>query len=94
MSTPLRTCIGCGGVAPCQGLVRVRVEDGGRVVVDATRSGGRGAWLHRDEACLGQALRRRAFARAFKRGDLGLDGEALRRDVTAVVSQVAGMRSR
>jgi uncharacterized protein len=84
MTVPMRTCVGCGEVVPQPVLVRVRVGDGGRVVVDAERSGGRGAWLHRDEACLRQALRRRAFARAFRRGDLGWDGEALRRDVTAV----------
>jgi hypothetical protein len=85
---PIRTCLGCGATGPRRALVRVIVGDGGRVIVDEKHGGsGRGGWLHPAEACLAQALRRRAFARAFRRGDLALDEAALRRAV-----QVAGGR--
>ena len=83
MSEPVRTCLGCGATGARRGLVRLRVGDGGRVVVDVRRSGGRGAWLHPAEACLVRALRRHALARAFRRADLTYDGDALRQDLTA-----------
>jgi len=82
---PVRTCLGCGATGPRRELVRFIVGDGGRVVVDEKHGGhGRGGWLHPAEACLERALRRRAFARAFRRGDLACDDVALRRGLTAV----------
>ncbi len=87
MTGPVRTCVGCGQAAAQSTLVRCRVGDGARVVLDVKRSGGRGAWLHREAACLDQAVRRRAFARAFKRGDLTWDAVALRGELTAVVGR-------
>ncbi len=48
------------------------------MVVDANRSGGRGAWIHPAAECLSRAIRRRAFARAFRRSDLACDESALR----------------
>lgn len=85
MSEPIRTCLGCGATGPRRGLARLAIADGGRVVVDVTkRIGGRGAWLHPAEACLGRALKRRAFARAFRRGDLGWDEAALQHELTVV----------
>jgi len=83
VSDPVRTCLGCGATAPQRALVRLRVGEGAHVMVDAKKSGGRGAWLHPAQACLVRALKRRAFARAFKRGDLACDGDALRRGLTA-----------
>ena len=82
MTEPIRTCLGCGATGARRELVRVKVGEGGRVEVDVKRSGGRGAWLHPGEACLARALQRRAFARAFRRGDLTADAESLRRGLT------------
>jgi len=87
VSDPVRTCLGCGATGAARGLVRLLVGEGGRVLVDEKRSGGRGAWLHPAEACLERALRRRAFGRAFRRGDLTADGDTLRHGLT-----VAGCR--
>ncbi len=85
---PVRTCLGCGATGPRRELVRFIVGDGGCVVVDGKHGGsGRGAWLHPAEACLAQALRRRAFARAFRRGDLACDGDVLRRGLTAAAGR-------
>jgi predicted RNA-binding protein YlxR (DUF448 family) len=51
-SAPERTCLGCRKHAGKDVLVRL-VADGDRVVIDAARSrSGRGAWVHRDRACV------------------------------------------
>ncbi len=64
---PRRTCVGCRRTAHPDDLVRVvRTPDGGLVVGRAQP--GRGAWLCRDPACLAEAGRRRAFARALRGG--------------------------
>ncbi|ASN51619.1 YlxR family protein [Sinomonas sp. R1AF57] len=66
---PQRTCIGCRQTAARSELLRLvkDLDDAARVVVDPRRRlPGRGAWLHPDWACLKQALRRRAFQRAFR----------------------------
>ena len=64
-SRPERTCVGCGGKAGQPELVRLALVEG-RVVLDGERRGGRGAWLHPLESCLERAVRRKAFARAFR----------------------------
>jgi hypothetical protein len=57
--------------------------EGADVIVDADRTGGRGAWLHASRACLDRALARRAFARALRRPDARCDGPALAAGLTA-----------
>ena len=66
MASPERTCVGCGARLPAAALVRLRL-DGSAVVVDRTRSGGRGAWVHAGEACLSRAVKRKGLERAFRR---------------------------
>ncbi len=63
---PVRTCIGCRRRAPQHELVRFVVTADGEVREGRTLPG-RGAWLCRSPACLALAIRRRAFARAFRR---------------------------
>ncbi len=81
MAAPIRTCVGCGVRAAQSELVRLRTE-GERVIVDRRRTGGRGAWLHADAACLDRAIRRRAFGRALRRPDVRADAAALRVELT------------
>jgi predicted RNA-binding protein YlxR (DUF448 family) len=52
------------------------------VVIDREKRGGRGAWLHPSAACLERAIRRRAFARAFRGREASLDVPALRAGLT------------
>jgi len=71
-TAPERTCIGCGAKAARGELVRLRLADGG-VEVDREGRGGRGAWLHPEAGCIGKAIRRRAFARAFRSDGAAVD---------------------
>ncbi|KHL15859.1 hypothetical protein CLV56_0480 [Mumia flava] len=67
---PVRTCVGCRVRADRSDLLRVvAVRGGTTVVVTPDLSGsapGRGAHLHRDQACLQLAVRRKAFGRALR----------------------------
>ncbi|MEW1864171.1 YlxR family protein [Streptomyces sp. NBC_00669] len=77
---PERTCIGCRQRAAKSDLLRVAVS-GGACVPDLRGTlPGRGAYLHPALACLDLAVRRRAFARAFK-GPVAPDTAELRRCV-------------
>ena len=66
-SGTVRTCVGCRVRAARSDLLRL-VVIGNQIVPD--RRGqlpGRGAYLHPGPRCLEQAVRRRAFPRAFRR---------------------------
>ena len=63
---PVRTCLGCRLRAPRSSLVRVVARDGRAVVDAAARLPGRGAWVHPDDGCVENAIRRRAFGRALR----------------------------
>ncbi|MHA3705191.1 YlxR family protein [Jatrophihabitans sp. YIM 134969] len=85
---PVRTCVGCRRRAGVAELSRVVAETPTgsdpvvRLVVDLRhRLPGRGAWVHRREQCVEQAIRRRAFARAL-RITAGVDTEAVVRHVS------------
>ncbi|WP_432487804.1 YlxR family protein [Kineococcus sp. SYSU DK018] len=72
-----RTCVGCRGRGSRSALLRVvAAVDEDLVLVDERRRlPGRGAWLHHSTACLDQAEKRRAFARALRRtGPLDTSG--------------------
>jgi predicted RNA-binding protein YlxR (DUF448 family) len=61
---PIRTCIGCRARRPQAELVRCVLDADGTARLD--RHGpGRGAWLC-GAGCLGPAIRRRAFERAWR----------------------------
>lgn len=70
---PIRTCVGCRTRANKCELIRL-VQQSGSVIIDRRqRLPGRGAWVH--EACIEQAIRRRAIARALRvAGDLDVAG--------------------
>jgi len=65
VSAPERMCLGCRGRRDRDELIRLQVRDG-RVVPFEGRAAGRGAYLCPDRACFEAALRRKAFARAFR----------------------------
>lgn len=62
-----RTCIVTRKVGPAADLMRFALAPDGAVVPDLrARLPGRGAWITPTAAILAEAVRRRAFARAFK----------------------------
>lgn len=64
---PTRTCVACRGQAGKPALVRVARQPDGSVAVDTSgRAPGRGAYLHRDAACVEAARRRRSLERALR----------------------------
>ena len=65
MTSPERTCAGCGRKAPQRELVRFAARDGS--LVAGRTEPGRGAYTCRRLACFERALDRRAFNRILKR---------------------------
>lgn len=67
---PIRTCVGCRSASPQRRLLRfARRGDGHVVPANITRDlSGRSAYLCPRRACFDQALKRRAFTRAFSTG--------------------------
>jgi predicted RNA-binding protein YlxR (DUF448 family) len=64
---PVRTCVACRQEAGKGALVRVVRDSQGRVALDAAgRAPGRGAYLHRDPACLEIARKKKALDRALR----------------------------
>ena len=70
-AAPERTCVGCRRRRPQGELVRL-VGAEGRVVPALPGAPGRGAYVCPDAQCLEAAVKRRAFARAF-RGPVTID---------------------
>jgi predicted RNA-binding protein YlxR (DUF448 family) len=79
---PERTCVGCRQKATKRSLLRVVRSDNGMVRPDPSGSaGGRGAYVHRDPACVEFAMRRGAMARALRAGLKAEEAARLRSDI-------------
>ena len=64
---PVRTCVACRMEDGKGAMVRiVRRAEGGAAVDLTGRASGRGAYLHRDAACVETARKRKALERALK----------------------------
>ena len=63
---PERTCVGCRGKGPKRSLLRVARGPRGVSVDEGGRAPGRGAYVHRDRACVEAALARGALWRALR----------------------------
>lgn len=82
----MRSCIGCRERFPRESLVRLVCDPEGVVVVDRhLKAPGRGAHVCYVAACMHEAVRRKAFGRAFKRPVVQVDPARL---VTAVVEAI------
>jgi predicted RNA-binding protein YlxR (DUF448 family) len=78
---PERSCVGCRGRAPKAELLRVAGTSVGARVDPAGTAPGRGAYIHRDPACVTAALRKGALARALRRGLAQEELARLRKDI-------------
>lgn len=66
---PRRTCVACRAPAGKRDLLRIVRSPSGEVRVDPSgRAPGRGAYVHREAACVRTALARGALARALRAG--------------------------
>ncbi len=64
---PMRTCLGCGTVAPKASLIRVVRSPGGDVVADPSgKKPGRGAYLCPDRSCWQQAVSKRRLEKSLQ----------------------------
>ena len=78
---PERSCVGCRRRAPKADLLRVvRTPSGVRVDPLGTAPG-RGAYVHRDRACVTAAVRRGALVRALRVGLAEEELARLRNDI-------------
>ena len=79
---PLRTCVGCRQRDEKRVLVRLVAIPGDGARVDRTGSApGRGAYVHRDPACVEAALAHGALARALRVGLNAHGAATLRADL-------------
>jgi uncharacterized protein len=82
---PMRTCVGCKERAEKGRLVRLVVAEGEGVRVDGTGSApGRGAYVHRERACVEAAIARGALSRALRTGLNEQGAATLRADLEGV----------
>jgi uncharacterized protein len=65
VSTPVRTCAGCGRKAPQGELLRFVAPDG--VLTPSPHGPGRGVYTCRRLPCFERAVERRAFNRTLRR---------------------------
>jgi uncharacterized protein len=66
LSAPQRMCVACRRSGDRTDLVRLQAQHD-RVLVDAPRAAGRGAYLCPTVECLDLAMRKRVFKRALRR---------------------------
>jgi predicted RNA-binding protein YlxR (DUF448 family) len=66
VSTPVRTCAGCGRKAPQAELQRFTAADGTLRPDGAVRAPGRGVYTCRSVACVERARARGGFARTLR----------------------------
>ncbi|WP_166870584.1 MULTISPECIES: YlxR family protein [unclassified Salinibacterium] len=67
---PVRTCLGCRQRDLRTTLLRFVARDGMVVADTAASLPGRGAWVHPTRVCLDTAVKRKAFGRALKLGQV------------------------
>ncbi|MCA9559221.1 MAG: DUF448 domain-containing protein [Myxococcales bacterium] len=82
----LRTCLGCRERFERETLVRIVCDAEGRLAVDRhLKAPGRGAHLCYAAECVRQAVRRKAFGRAFRMNVQPVEAEALLGEITRAI---------
>ena len=78
MTGPIRTCVGCRQATIKADLFRIALVGTTAVPDPAGSASGRGVYVHQNPDCFERAVRKRAFARAF-RTQGALDVEMVRK---------------
>ena len=85
---PTRTCIGCRSTQSKRELVRVVRTPLGVVQFDAGgRSPGRGAYLHADQACFKESMKKGRLAHALRATVSSTDQAALEAQLRQVIAE-------
>ena len=87
MTTPVRSCVGCGERGPQAELVRVTWRDGALRRDAGRRAEGRGAYLHGRPSCWETVVARRGPVRSLRAAVPRPAREALVRDLDANASR-------
>lgn len=75
---PVRSCVGCGERSEPLHLVRLVLDENGRVRADAKRRlGGRGVWVHKSRVCVEKVVIHSGLARGFRKKPQPLDAVRL-----------------
>jgi predicted RNA-binding protein YlxR (DUF448 family) len=85
---PERSCVGCRERAPKAELVRVTRTPAGVRVDPRGSAPGRGAYVHRDPACIAAALRRGALASALRTGLAKEELARLRKEIEEALQTI------
>ncbi|NMC74856.1 MAG: DUF448 domain-containing protein [Geobacteraceae bacterium] len=89
--SPRRTCVGCRSACDKDELIRFVLAPDGTLVPDLMQKlPGRGVYTCLKEDCIRQACERKQFSRAFKTDVQGVDPEALRDRIRAVMEDRIG----
>jgi predicted RNA-binding protein YlxR (DUF448 family) len=82
---PIRRCCGCGLCTDKGELLRISKPPDGDIRLDMSgKSGGRGAYICRSQACFNKALKKRSIFRTLKISG-AYDTEALAGDIEALI---------
>jgi len=63
---PMRRCIACMQSKPQKELIRITYADGELKLDEKVKAEGRGCYLCRNKECIDKAIKKNAFARAYK----------------------------
>jgi hypothetical protein len=85
---PQRTCLGCRKAFARKDLLRFVLAPQGELLVDYKgRLPGRGAYTCVDPGCISEAIRRRQFARTFKREQLPVADDYISRELSRQIQE-------
>ena len=65
--TPMRRCVACRGSRPQEEMIRFTLQGGRLAADDGAKADGRGSYLCKNRACADEAVKRKAFNRAYRR---------------------------
>ena len=86
---PQRMCVGCREMKPKAELIRVvRAPDGSVTLDPVGKKPGRGAYVCRDAACLGRAIKQRQLERQLETSLGEETAQALRETLQALLAQL------
>lgn len=85
-SFPQRTCIGCRNKFNQQDLIRISLWNDKLILNKTGKSNGRGVYLCKNNDCLNNAIKKKAFHRSFKRNFSKDEMDVIEKDIQSYFS--------